>query len=71
MTYADALNKILAHTCPMDTKDGIRTFHLDLCCHEVYVKARYIGDHLIHKYEILSVELVEYSKDSPVRSSEL
>jgi hypothetical protein len=55
MNHADALNKILAHSCPRDTKDGISTFHLDLCCEEVYVKAIPLGD---YQYEILSVDLV-------------
>jgi hypothetical protein len=80
MTHADALNKILAHSCPRDKKDGILFYHLDLCCHEVYVKARYIGDrprtsagvgdYRIHKYEILSVDLVDHEK-MPNRYSEL
>lgn len=80
MTHTDALNKILAHTCPTDEKDGILVYHLDLCCHAMLVRARYIGDrprtsagvgdHRIHKYDILSVDLVEHEK-MPDRYSEL
>jgi hypothetical protein len=72
MTHTDALNKILAHSCPKSETNGVSLFHLDLCCNEVYVEARYIGDHSErHDYEILSVELVEYSTRSPVRNSEV
>jgi hypothetical protein len=56
MTHTDALNKILAHSCPRDEERGVSTFHLDLCCNEVLVKARYLGK---YRYEILSVDLVD------------
>lgn len=67
MNHADALNKILSLSCPRSKEDSISTFHLDLCCHEVYVKAIPLGD---YRYEILSVDLVEYSTGSPERTPE-
>ena len=61
MTHEEALNKILAHTCPVTIEENLRWFHLDLCHYQVIIKAQVMkleksNDPI--RYEIISLEVV-------------
>jgi hypothetical protein len=58
VTHIEALDLILANACPADLlADGVRTFHLQLHCREVEVKAKLISTVDRIQYEILDVKI--------------
>ena len=55
MNHEDALNEILAHTCPDEENNDVLVFVLDLHCVNATVKARLV-DNVQNKFEIISVQ---------------
>ena len=60
MTHTEALDLILANTCPSDAPRGdVLTFDLDLHCTVARVQARLLSTMNTIQYEIVSVEILD------------
>jgi hypothetical protein len=65
MNNSDVLNFMLSNTCPTNIgKDGVRTFHFDLCCRTIIIDAKLLnnnfnecGDYINTSYEVLSYDI--------------